>query len=224
MVLQPIAAALIFAVIFGRLVHVPSDGFPYLVFTYVALLAWNYCASAVGRAGNSLVGQTSLVTKVYFPRVLIPFSGAMGALVDVVVSVLVALVMVALYGIPFSARLLAAPVFLALLVVVAMGTSLWLSALSVSYRDFIHATPFLLQVWMYATPVVYSTSLVPERWRWLFALNPMVGVVDGMRWSFLGAHSLTWITLLMSSLSAAALFFTGGYFFRRVERSFADRI
>ncbi len=223
-VLQPVIAALIFAVLFGRFAGLSSDGAPYLLFAFAGLLGWNYFANAVTRAGNSLVGQANLITKVYFPRLLIPLASTVAVLVDLVIALVVMVVLMALHGYGLSWQIVALPLFLLLITVLASGVSFWLSALGVYYRDFVFAMPFLIQVWMYASPVVFATSIVPERWRWLFALNPMVGAIEGVRWTLLGRSALDWQMVLVSVTIALAIFLSGLFFFRRVERTFADVI
>lgn len=223
-ILQPLVATVIFAVVFGRLARLPSDGLPYAVFAYCGLAGWNYFASVVTRGGNSLVGQANLITKVYFPRLLIPLSTSLSPLLDLAVALVLLAAMMAWYGIVPDARILLTPLFLALIMAAASGSALWLSALCVYYRDFHHTTPFLLQIWMYATPVVYSLRLIPERWRWVCAVNPMVAGVEGLRWSILGTEGLDAPTVLVASAVALVIFIGGLFFFRRVERSFADVI
>ena len=223
-VLQPLIAALIFAAIFGRLAKLPSDGAPYLLFVFCGLTAWNYFSQALQRAGNSLVSNAQLVSKIYFPRLLIPLAHTLAVLVDFVVMLLVLFVMMAIYHVAPGIRILALPVFLLLATLTATGVALWFSALGVKYRDFMYALPFLVQIWMYASPVVYPMSLIPARWQPWFALNPATGFIEGFRWSVLGVGTfdqrLLWITITVSILT----FLSGTFFFRRVERSFADVI
>lgn len=222
-VLQPLAAGAIFAVIFGRFAGLPSGGKPYLLFVFAGLMAWNLFAGVLQRAGNSLVMESKLITKVYFPRLLIPLAAAGAALVDFLVSLLVMIALLGWKGVAPGPGLWALPVMAVLATGFAVGVSLWVSALNVRYRDFTHALPFLVQVWMYASPVVYGLELVPERWRGWFELNPMTGVLQGLRWAWLGGAleigALSW------SVVATVLVLAGGaFFFRRVEREFADRL
>ncbi len=221
-VLQPLVAAVIFAVIFGRLAKLPSDGQPYILFVFAGLLPWNYLAGALQRAGGSLVGNANLITKVYFPRLIIPISSTLAVLIDFAVSLVVMLVLMVVYQAPPTWNLLALPFFLSLATLTAVGISLWISALNVRYRDFMYALPFLIQVWLYASPVTYATSLIPARWQWLYSLNPAVGFIEGFRWSLLGTSALTPPMVVISTVIALTAFISGAFFFRRVERSFAD--
>ncbi len=223
-ILQPLIAAAIFAVVFGRLVGLSSDGAPYLLFAYVGVSAWNYFSGAVSRAGNSLVGQANLITKIYFPRLLMPLASTLSVLVDLAVSFVLLVVLMLLYRVVPGWEVVTLPFFLLLITLLAAGVSLWLSALGVYYRDFIFAMPFLIQVWLYASPVIFSTSEIPERWRWAFALNPMVAGIEGVRWAILGESVLTMQMTAISSAVAVVLFLSGLFFFRRVERTFADVI
>ena len=221
-VLQPLVAALIFAVIFGHFGNLPSDGNPYLLFVFAGLLSWNYFAGALQRAGNSLITDSRLISKVYFPRLVIPLASTGAVLIDFAVTLAVLLVLMLLYHVPFTWRLLTLPFFLLLTTVVAVGVSLWLSALNVQYRDFMYALPFLIQVWMYASPVVYATSIISQRWQFLFSLNPAVGFIEGFRWALLGTSTLTPPMVLISAVIGLLTLVSGAYVFRRIERSFAD--
>src|SRR5215213_10988423 len=185
-VLQPLVAALIFSLMFGRFAKLPSDGQPYLLFVFSGLVVWNYFAAVLQRAGNSLITDQRLITKVYFPRLAIPLASTFSAMIDLCVALVVLGVFMGIYGIAPTWRLAAFPGFVLLAAVTATGVSLWLSALNVKYRDFAHATPFLLQVWMFASPVAYATSIVPERFRVIYSLNPAVAFIEGARWSVLG--------------------------------------
>jgi lipopolysaccharide transport system permease protein len=221
-VLQPLVAALIFAVIFGRFAKLPSDGSPYVLFVFSGLLSWNFFAGALARAGNSLISDSRLISKVYFPRLLIPLSSTAAVLVDFVVTLGVFGVLMVIYGVAPTWRLLTLPFFLFLTALVAVGVSLWLSAFNVKYRDFMYAMPFLIQVWMYASPVVYAASIVPEKWRLLFSLNPAVGFIEGFRWALLGQSALTPVMVLATLGVGLLVFIAGAFVFRRVERGFAD--
>lgn len=223
-ILQPLAAAVIFAVIFGRFAGLPSDGLPYGVFVFAGLLIWNFFSGALQRAGNSLVADARLISKVYFPRLLIPLSSVGAVLIDFAVTLVVMFVLLAIYRLPLTWQVLGLPVFLAIATLNAVGVSLWLSALNVRYRDFAYALPFVIQVWMFASPVAYAASLVPEEWLWFYSLNPAVGFIEGIRWSLLGQSSLTWWMVFCSTVCGLLFFLSGAYFFRRVERSFADVI
>lgn len=223
-VLQPLLASVIFAVIFGELARLPSGGLPYLLFVFSGLLPWNFFAAAVQRSSRVLVDQSTLITKVYFPRMIAPLASAGGVLVDLLVALVVMAVLLALYGVAPTPRLLALPAVVAVLLVVTAGVSLWISALTVYYRDFVHALPFLLQVWLYGSPVVYSTGIVRDPWLPLYALNPLVGVIEGFRWALLGRTAFPALPLGLALVVGCLIFGAGALVFRRVERSFADVI
>lgn len=223
-VLQPLVAALIFTVMFGRFARLPSDGHPYLLFVFTGVAIWNYFAGVLQRAGNSLVTDSRLITKVYFPRLIVPLASTFSAMIDLAVSLTVLGALMIIYGVTPTWRLLTLPLFIALAAVTATGVSLWLTALNVRYRDFVHAMPFLLQVWMFASPVAYATSIVPERWRLLYALNPAVAFIEGARWAVLGTSSITPQAVVVAVAFGAAVFISGAFFFRRVERGFADTV
>jgi lipopolysaccharide transport system permease protein len=223
-VLQPLVAALIFSLMFGRFAKLPSDGHPYLLFVFSGILVWQYFASVLQRAGNSLITDQRLITKVYFPRLAIPLASTFSALIDLGVGLVVLAVFMGIYGIAPTWRLLALPGFVVLTALTATGVSLWLSALNVKYRDFAHATPFLLQVWMFASPVAYATSIVPERWRVLYSFNPAVAFIEGARWSILGTSALDPRMVVIAAVIGIAVFIAGAFFFRRVERGFADAV
>jgi lipopolysaccharide transport system permease protein len=220
-ILQPLAASLLFAAIFGSLAQLPSDGVPYVPFVFAAMLAWSLFSGGVQRAGNSLVSDSKLVTKVYFPRVILPISGTAAVLVDFAVACVVMLVLTAIHGIALGPTLLALPALVLLALVVTIGLSLLFSALNVYYRDFMYALPFLLQLWLYASPVVYSSQLVPTEWQLVYGLNPMVGVVDGFRWAFFGGP-VPAVSMAEGAVVGVALLALGAAVFKRVERSFAD--
>lgn len=223
-ILQPLVASLIFAVIFGLFARLPSDGVPYLLFVFAGMLPWNYFSGALQRAGNSLIGDARLISKVYFPRLIIPLASTFAVLIDFLVSLAVFAVLLVVYRYSPSWQIVALPYFLLVTTLCAVGVSLWLSALNVQYRDFMYALPFLIQVWMFASPVVYSSTLIPERWRWLWALNPAVGFIEGFRWSLLGESSLDWWMVVSATVISVLAFISGAFFFRRVERGFADVI
>ncbi len=222
-VLQPLVAGAIFAVIFGRFAGLPSGDRPYLLFVFAGLLAWQLFAGILQRAGNSLVGEARLITKVYFPRLLIPGAAAAAALVDYAVSLGVMAVLLTWFGVAPGWELMLLPVVTLLTLALAVGISLWVAALNVRYRDFMYALPFLIQVWMYASPVVYGLELIPGRWQAAFTLNPLVGLIEAHRWALLGgAGSLAW--LAGSAIAAAVALGSGTWFFRRVEQDFADSL
>lgn len=221
--LQPVAAAVIFAVIFGRFARLPSDGQPYVVFALAGLVTWTLLSGVLQRAGNSLVSESRLITKVYFPRLIIPLSAGLSAVLDFVLAFTFLIGMAAFHGILPSAHLLLSPFVVLVELLLAVGLGLWLSALNVRYRDFAHALPFLVQVWLYASPVVYSLSIVPADWRWLFLLNPMTGIIEGLRATVFG-NGLPWVALAISLGWALVFLVSGALYFRSVERSFADSL
>lgn len=221
-VLQPVLTMLVFSVFFGRLAKVPSDGIPYPVFAYTALLPWQLFAYALTESSNSIVGSQNLIKKVYFPRLVVPISSVMAGLVDFTISFVVLLCLMWYYRITPTAAIALLPLFVLFALAAALSVGLWLSALNVQYRDVRYTIPFLTQFWMFATPVAYSSSLVPERWRPLLGLNPMAGVVDGFRWALLGKTEHPG-PLVLVSVAAVALLLAGGLvYFRRMETTFAD--
>jgi lipopolysaccharide transport system permease protein len=223
-ILQPLTAALIFAIIFGRFAKLPSDGVPYILFVFCGLLAWNLFAGILQRAGNSLIGDARLISKVYFPRLLIPLASTGAVLVDFVVALVVLAVLMPIYHVGLSWQVLALPGFLALTVLGAAGIALWVSALNVQYRDFMYALPFIIQVWLFATPVAYAGKLIPPAYRWAYSLNPAVGYVEGFRWALLGRSTLSVSMTLITAAVTVVAFVSGAFFFRRIERGFADAI
>jgi lipopolysaccharide transport system permease protein len=223
-IIQPLFTMVVFAVFFGRLAKMPSDGVPYPIFAYAALVPWTFFANAMNQAANSLVGSATLITKVYFPRLAIPIASVLSGIVDFVLAFAVLLALMQWYGMGFSLKLLFVPMLVLLATTTALGVALWLSALNVEYRDVRHAVPFLTQFWLFATPVAYPSSLLSEPWRTLYAINPMVGVVDGFRWALLNAGAPPGPILGVSSLAALSLLVGGAYYFRRLERTFADRV
>jgi lipopolysaccharide transport system permease protein len=222
-ILQPLVASLIFAVIFGQFAKLPSDGVPYVLFVFAALLPWNLFSGGVQRAGNSLVANSGLVTKIYFPRSIIPIASVAAVLLDFAVAGVVLAGLLVLFGTHVSLAIITLPLLVLLAIALTIGVSLFFSALNVYYRDFSYALPFILQIWLYATPVVYSSSLVPEGWKLAYGLNPMVGVIDGFRWAFLGGP-FPGVALAESFVVSSFLFVVGTAVFSRVERSFADVI
>jgi len=212
----------IFTLVFGKFAQIPSDGLPYPVFVYSALLPWNLFASSLNRGTSSVVGNAQLVSKIYFPRLILPFSGVVSTLVDFAVAFVILVGMMIWYRTLPSWGILALPLFLLLTVLTALAVGLWLSALNVRYRDVGYAIPFLTQVWMFATPVAYPISVVPEKWRGLYSLNPMAGVIEGFRWALLGQQSPDFTVIAISSLMVVALLLPGIAYFRYTERTFAD--
>ncbi len=222
-VIRPVVTMVIFSVVFGQLAKMPSDGFPYPIFVYAGLLPWTFFAASIGSSGQSLVGSAHLVSKVYFPRLIIPVSSVGAGLVDLLISTGILMLMMLWYGVGWSANLLAAPVLLLAVVFTSLGVGTMLSALTVAYRDFSHLTPFVVQIWMYITPVIFPISIVPERWQWLVYLNPMTGLVEGFRAAFLG-KPFDPTGLGISFAIALFLFAIGVAYFEKVERRFADII
>jgi lipopolysaccharide transport system permease protein len=223
-VLQPLLTALIFSVVFGRLVKVPSDDVPYPLFAFTALLPWTFFSNSVSLASMSLVATPDLVTKVYFPRVAMPIASVLGSLIDLALGFLVLVGMLVYYGVAPGAESVVVVPLIVLAFTVAFGVALWLSALNVEYRDVRYVIPFLLQFWLFATPVVYPSSLLDEPWRTLFGLNPMTGVVEGFRWALLDTSTAPGPMVVVSAAVAVALLVTGLFYFRRVESRFADVI
>lgn len=220
-IIQPVLTVLVFTVFLGRLAKVPSDGVPYPIFAFLGLLPWTYFSNAITRSASSLVSNANLLSKVYFPRVLIPLSGTLSALVDFIVAFVVLVAMMAYYGMaPGLSALMLIPL-VALTALAAMGTGLWLAALNVQYRDVQHALPFLMQIWLYASPVVYPMSIVPERWRLWMGLNPVAGAIEAYRAAMLG-RPLDWQLLGVSCAATVVLLVLGAWQFQRMERVFAD--
>jgi len=227
-VLQPLLSTVVFTLIFGMLLQVPSDGAPYALFALAALVPWNYFSGSLNRVGTSLVSSASLLTKVYFPRLVIPLSGVVSTLVDFAVGLAVLVILLVAYRVPLGPHVLWLPAFLLLAIAAALGFGLWLAALNVKYRDVNYLIPFLLQIWIYVTPVVYGASLIPERFRFLLALNPMTGVVEGFRWSLLSAGSPQFLPpgplTAVSVLITVVVLVSGIVYFRSTEKTFADLI
>ena len=221
-VLQPVATMVVFAIFFGKLGGLSQHTeVPYSVFVYAGILPWSFFAEAVSQASQSLIASANLLTKVYFPRLLIPAASVAGLLMDFAISLVVMACLMAFHGMAPGLGVLAVPLLVAATVATAVGVGLFLAALSVAYRDFRYVVPFLLQIWMFASPVAYPLSLVPERWRLLYAINPLAGIIDGFRWSLLG-EPLHGSCLAVSVACAAVLFVAGTGYFRRFERRFAD--
>ncbi len=221
-VLQPILATLVFSIFFGRLARMPSDGIPYPVFVYVAMVPWQYFANALTESSNSLVASQNLITKVYFPRLVIPLGSVIAGLVDFCFAFIVLIGMMFYYGITPSRTIFLFPAFLLLAVCTALAVGLWMSALNVQYRDVKYTIPFLTQFWMFATPVVYPASLVPARWRMWYGLNPMAGVIDGFRYALLGRAAKPGPMIYVSAVAVAVLLVGGLLYFRKMESTFAD--
>lgn len=223
-VIQPFMMMVVFSIFLGHLAKVPSDGVPYPLFVFAGLVPWTFFAQALGGASNSLVGNANLISKVYFPRLIMPFSTAASFLVDLVIALGLLGAIMAWYGRAPTVQILLLPVLVLLALVAALAVGIWLSALNVRYRDVRYAVPFLVQLWMFATPVAYAASLVPDRWRWVYAINPMTGVVEGFRWALIDTGSAPGLVLVVSAAATVALLVSGLFYFRRVERTFADVI
>jgi lipopolysaccharide transport system permease protein len=222
-VLQPLLTTIVFSVIFGSFAKVPSDGVPYPVFSLAALVPWTYFSTALSGAGNSLVVSNNLITKVYFPRLVIPLTPVLVGLVDVAISMLLLFGMMAWYHIaPTLLSIVLVPLLLIVSALLATGVGAWLAALNIKYRDVKYVLPFLVQLWMYASPIVYPSSIVPERVRWLYALNPMVGIIEGFRGALLGTSNTGWGAIALSIGTGLLIFLAGTMYFRRSERHFAD--
>jgi lipopolysaccharide transport system permease protein len=221
-VLQPFLTMVVFSLFFGALAKIPSQGLPYPVFYYCALLPWMYFASALQNATNTVVEHQRVITKVYFPRLVLPLASVLSGLVDFAIGFVVFLAMMLYYGIVPTRTTLLLPVFLLLAVLTALGLGLWLSALNALYRDVKYVVPFLLQFWMFASPVVYPSALVPERWRWLYALNPMAGVIEGFRWALTGHGQPPGGMLLVSAGMVAVTILGGLIYFQKMEGTIAD--
>lgn len=221
-ILQPLVSMLIFSVFFGRLVKVPSDGIPYPLFSFAALVPWTFFANGLNLSSNSLISSANLLKKVYFPRLAIPLATVLAGIVDFVLAFTVLLGMIAFYGVRPTINIVWTPLLLLLALVTSLGVGLWLSALNVKYRDVRYVVPFLIQVWLFSTPVAYPSSLLSEPWRTVYALNPMVGVVEGFRWALLGTNTAPGLMVLASAAAAVLILITGALYFRYMERTFAD--
>ena len=220
--LQPFLTMLVFSLFFGKLGHIPSEGLPYPIFYYSALLPWTYFAASLQSATNKVVENQHVITKVYFPRLILPISGVLSGLIDFGISLLMFVAIMAYYKMRPSWDIMILPVFLLLALLTALGVGLWLSALNALYRDVRFVVPFLVQFWMFASPVAYPSSLVPEKWRWLYELNPMTGVIDGFRWSLTGSGEPSTILLFASSIVVIAVLFGGLMYFQKTEATMAD--
>lgn len=221
-VIQPVMTMVVFSVFFGKLAKLSSDGTPYPIFTFAALVPWTLFSNGLAQGTNSLVGSSNLIKKVYFPRLIIPTATVLAGVVDFVVAFGVLLVLMLIYGIAPTINTLWIPGFLILTVIASLGVSLWLSALNVEYRDIKYVIPFLTQIWLFATPIAYSSSLLNEPWRTVYGLNPMVGVVEGFRWALLGTDTRPGTMILVSIAASVFLMISGAYYFRRMEKTFAD--
>jgi homopolymeric O-antigen transport system permease protein len=221
-IIQPLFTMLIFALFFGRLAKVPSDGIPYPIFSYTALVPWTFFATGMTQASNTLVQNSNMLKKIYFPRMTMPIGTVIAGCVDFCLAFVVLLGMMAFYGTIPTWKVVWLPFFLLLALITCLGVSLWLSAMNVQFRDVRYMIPFLTQFWMFATPIAYPSSLLPEPWRTIYGINPMVGVVEGFRWALLDAHTAPGPMVAVSTVVAVGLLVSGAFYFRRLERTFAD--
>lgn len=221
-VLQPVLTMVVFSLFFGNLAKIPSDGVPYPIWSFAALVPWTLFAVSLTQASNSLVGSQNLIKKIYFPRLALPIAATLAGLVDFVIAFVVLLIMMAGFGIAPTANIVWLPLFLVLIPATSLGVGLWLSALNVQFRDIKHTLPFLIQLWLFVTPIAYPSSLVPETYRPLLALNPMAGVVEGFRWALLGTDTAPGLMVAISSGVTLLLLVGGAFYFRRMEKNFAD--
>jgi lipopolysaccharide transport system permease protein len=222
-VIQPVFSMIVFSIFFGKLAKIPSDGIPYPVFVYAGLVPWTYFANALSTSGNSLVGNANLITKVYFPRLIVPAAASIAGLLDFFIALSVLAVMMVWYQVMPGLSLLIFPVLVCLTFLCAVGVGLWLSALNVQYRDIRYAIPFLVQLWLFLSPVIYPSSIMKHR-RWLMAFNPMAGVLEAYRASLLGRTPVDWNMLSISTVMIGLVFISGLYYFKRMEKQFADVI
>lgn len=220
-ILQPLLTMVIFTLLFGRLAGIKSDGIPYPIFAYSGLLIWTFFANAVTNSGNSMVGSANLITKIYFPRMIIPGAAVGAGLVDLALAFLVQIALMIYYRIAPTSALLMVPVLVLLATLLAVGVGMWLSALNVKYRDIRHATPFLIQLWMFASPVIYPASILPAKWRWVLALNPLTGIIENFRVAVFGGR-FNWELLAVSAAVTLLILVWSAYSFKRVEKTFAD--
>ena len=221
-ILQPLLTMVIFSVVFGRLARMPSDGVPYPIFAYTALVPWSLFVYGLSQGSNSLVSGANLIKKVYFPRLCMPLAAVLSGIVDFLLAFVLLIAMMLYYGVPLSLRILWVPLFVLLALTAALAVAVWSSAMNVRYRDVRLIIPFVVQVWLFATPIAYPSSLLSEPWRTIYGLNPMVGVVEGFRWALLGVNTAPGPMVGVSALMAIALLVSGAYYFRGMEESFAD--
>ena len=221
-IIQPFFTMVVFSLFFGKLAKIPSDGIPYPIFSYAALVPWSFFANGLNQASNSLVGNSNLINKVYFPRMTMPIASVLGGIVDFALAFIMLIGMIFYYGMVPTVNVVWLPFFLMLAFVTSLGVSLWLSAMYVQFRDVRHIIPFLTQIWLFATPIAYPSSLLSEPWRTIYGINPMVGVVEGFRWALLGSHAAPGPIIVVSSMAAMGLLISGAFYFRRMEKTFAD--
>lgn len=221
-IIQPFLTMVVFSLFFGHLAKMPSDGVPYPIFAFAALVPWSFFTNGLSQSSNSLVGSSNLITKVYFPRLVIPLASAFSGIVDFLIAFLVLIGMMLYYGLVPTLNIFWLPLLMLLAFVTSLGVGLWLSALNVEYRDVRYVVPFITQFWLFATPIAYPSSLLQEPWRTIYGLNPMVGVVEGFRWALLRTNSAPGPTILASSAAAVVILVSGAFYFRRMEKTFAD--
>jgi lipopolysaccharide transport system permease protein len=221
-IIQPFFTMVVFSLFFGRLAKMPSDNIPYPIFSFAALVPWTFFANGLGQSSNSLVGSANLITKVYFPRLTIPLASVLSGVVDFALAFVVLLGMMLYYGIVPTVNVLWLPLFLLLALITSLGVGLWLSALNVEYRDVRYVVPFITQFWLFVTPIAYPSSLLNQPWRTIYGLNPMVGVVEGFRWALLGTKTAPGPIIAVSATAALIILVTGAFYFRRMEKTFAD--
>jgi lipopolysaccharide transport system permease protein len=221
-IIQPFFTMVVFSLFFGRLAKIPSDGLPYPIFSFAALVPWTFFANGLSMASNSLVSSANLITKVYFPRLIIPLATVLSGIIDFLLAFIMLLGMMFYFDIIPTVNVFWLPFLLLLALVTSLGVSLWLSAMNVQFRDVRYTIPFLTQFWLFATPIAYPSSLLSEPWRTLYGVNPMVGVVEGFRWALLGTNTAPGEIIIVSSIAALVLLISGAYYFRRVEKTFAD--
>jgi len=221
-IIQPFFTMVVFSLFFGKLAKVPSDGIPYPIFSFAALVPWTFFAQGLTNSSNSLVGSANLITKVYFPRIIIPLSSVVSGILDFIIAFAVLIGMMIFYGIYPTINIIWLPFLLLLAFITALGVGMWFSALNVEYRDVRYVVPFLIQIWLFATPIAYPSSLLSEPWRTLYGINPMVGVIEGFRWALLGTETAPEPIIIVSSLISLFILITGALYFNRMERTFAD--
>lgn len=222
-ILRPFLSMVVFSIFFGDFAKVPTDGIPYPIFSFSALLAWELLSNAITHASTSLVASANMVTKVYFPRIILPMSFVLSGIADFLIAFVVLLGMMAFYHFPVTVNILMVPLFMIMTVITALGVGFWLSALNVLYRDVGYILPFINQIWLFLSPITYASSIVPAKWQLIYALNPMKGIVDGFRWAILGSAKPGW-TFFISLGMAFIVLISGMFYFRRMERTFADMI
>jgi len=223
-IIQPFFTMVVFSLFFGKLAKMPSDGIPYPLFSFAALVPWAFFANGLSQASNSVVGSAHLITKVYFPRLVVPISSVVSGIVDFALAFIVLLGMTLYYGMIPTLNIIWLPFLLLLAFVTALGVGMWFSALNVQFRDVRYILPFITQFWMFATPIVYPSSLLPEPWRTVYGLNPMVGVVEGFRWALLGTQTAPGPIIIVSSLASIVILIGGAFYFKRMEKTFADLV